>query len=894
MLTQPSIDATASFTELPLVVGDDQVVLRDGTFALTGTAETLTITRSEATAFGGHISATGNLSLIEEGLSADPMATLVIVGENLNPATVRPDFEGRLGLTLRVEVHSAADIDVVLDHLSGEFLGAPVNGLGSAHLRKGLVERVVLDLQSGRNRFELSGGVVPEFSGEFRLDAPEPATLWPGLEGTLKGTGRFTGTLEKPIASVRLDGAQFRFREFDLERIHVDGRIDADGELDWTAQASNARSGELNLGQLQLRIRGTLENHRLTAQMSDGAVDAQIEASGTWEGEGLTATIESALIDSDAAGSWALRAAAPAEWAADAWSIGAHCWSGHRPGTAPAELCTDGISWRYGRWNAAATVRHFPLATFEPWIGEDIRISGEADANLTVEWEQGSFLNAAVSWRQGKTRLSFPFADALGHEDEIATTLRDIQFTLTANENVATIEGNVAGDYGLTVYASASLDHPIGDPLGKGGQLTGTVDAQVPDIGELHSIIGQFLLTSSIGGALDTHAEISGTLAAPVIEGRADLRNGSAGIEIAGIELTDANLSISGQEGGSFAVDGSLRSGEGLVQIDGQIDWSAERGVFSNLRLTGNDFEVLHLPDQRVVIAPDIELSLDNDSVTLTGRVLVPEAGFVIHELGQSAVTTSADVVVHDEQQPDQQRTWGPRLVGSLDLLLGDNVTFSGFGIDTRLAGGLQLIETIDTPLTAEGSLQLVDGRYEMFGKELTIEQGSLNFYGPLDDPVLDVRAARQVRYEGRNIKVGIVLTGRISRQLDFVLFSDPPYSETDILSYLLVDRPASTTEGVDSTAISGAAVALGLQSLTQGVGEGLNLDEVGLEGAGGDDTAVVAGKRLSEDIYVRYRFGLFSRIGTLLIRYELGRGFSIEAGSGEQQTLDLLYSIDR
>ncbi|HHH76505.1 MAG TPA: hypothetical protein ENL03_05720, partial [Phycisphaerae bacterium] len=112
--------------------------------------------------------------------------------------------------------------------------------------------------------------------------------------------------------------------------------------------------------------------------------------------------------------------------------------------------------------------------------------------------------------------------------------------------------------------------------------------------------------------------------------------------------------------------------------------------------------------------------------------------------------------------------------------------------------------------------------------------------------------------------------------------------------SYLLVDRPASTADGVDGTAISGAAVAMGLQSLTQGAGEGLSLDEVGLEGAGGDDAAVVAGKRLSEDVYIRYTYGLFNRIGTLLIRYELGHGFSIEAGSGEQQTLDLLYSIDR
>ncbi len=889
VLTQPSINAMASFSELPLVIGDDQFVIRDGTLILSGTAETLTIERAEAMAFGGHIGATGTLKS-----KAGPMVALKIIGENLNPATVRPDLDGRLGFTLRVDALSATDIDVVLDHMSGEFLGTHVNGSGSARLHEGLVERVDLDLRSGRNQLELSAVSAPDFSGEWRLDTPELATLWPGLEGALEGTGRFSGTLEEPVAVIRLDGTQFRFGEFSLERIHVDGDVAANGELDWTAQVNNARSGELSLGQLQASVRGKLADHRLAARVSGGMVGAQIEARGAWDGEQLATTIESAVIDGGAAGAWTLRDAVQLEWAPDHGSIGQHCWMNRRPGLAPAELCTGGISMNDDRWIAAATLRHFPLATFEPWLPEDVRISGEADADLSIDWGQSPAPYANVSWRQEEMRLSFPLDDMSGTDDEVATTLRDIQFTLAANENVATIEGHATGDYGLTLLASASLD----DPLDQGGRLAGKVDAKIPDIGAFRPLIDRFMLTSSIGGELDVSAGISGTFATPVIEGRADLRGGSAGIVVAGIELADANLSIIGHQDGTVQLDGSVRSGEGLVRLDGQIDWSAERGVISNLRLTGNDFEALRLPDQRVVISPDVKLSLDDDNIVLTGRILVPEARFVIQELGRSAVATSADVVVHDELQPVQQRERMRQLVGSLDLQLGDDVTFSGFEIETRLAGGLQLNATAAAPLTAEGSLQLVDGHYGGFGKNkaLTIEQGSLGFHGPLDDPVLDVRASRQVRYEGRSIRAGVILSGQISRQLDFLFFSDPIYSESDVISFLLVDRPATTTEGVDSTAISSAALAMGMRSLlpNAGDGSGLGLDEVGLQGVGSEDTEVVAGKRFGDDLYVRYRFGLFSRIGTLLVRYDIGRGFSIEAGSGEQQTLDLLYSIDR
>ena len=623
-------------------------------------------------------------------------------------------------------------------------------------------------------------------------------------------------------------------------------------------------------------------------------VDAQMQARGAWEEARLNVLIESAVIDGGDAGAWALRAAVPALFQADDWSIDAHCWS-----NAPAEICTDGISRHGDRWIAAATLRHFPLATFDPWLGNDIRIRGEADADLAVDWPGGSVLKAGVSWHQGKTRLIYPGDPESGQQKEIATTLSEASITLTADDSGVTASGRATGDYGMTIMASAALD----GPLRADAPLVGRVDAQVPDIGELRLLANRFLLTSSLSGSLVVGADISGTLPEPVFKGRADLRDGSAGIELNGIELTDMNLSLVGSEiglqagetGTALTVEGSVRSGEGLVRISGLVDWSGERGIFSNLRLTGNDFEILRLPNQRIVIAPDIDLVLDEKRVAISGRLLVPEARFVMQELGRSAVSVSQDVVVHEEQQKGQRRALVPKLVGTLDLQLGDDVSFAGFGIETHLAGGLKLVETVDTPLTAEGRLQLVDGSYEIFGKILTIEQGSLNFYGPLDDPVLDVRAARRVRYQGQNIRVGVLVSGRISRQLDFLLFSDPVNSDADILSYMLSDRPATTSD-VDSAAISGAAISLGLSQLSvmQQVSAGLNLDEVGLADAGGEEASVVAGKKISDDIYVRYTYGLFNRIGTFLIRYEIGRGFSIEAGSGAQQTLDLMYWIDR
>ena len=66
------------------------------------------------------------------------------------------------------------------------------------------------------------------------------------------------------------------------------------------------------------------------------------------------------------------------------------------------------------------------------------------------------------------------------------------------------------------------------------------------------------------------------------------------------------------------------------------------------------------------------------------------------------------------------------------------------------------------------------------------------------------------------------------------------------------------------------------------------------MEGGTLDETEMVAGKQLGSDLYVRFAYGLFNRIGTVLARYKIGRNLSIEAASGEDQSLDLIYSVEK
>jgi translocation and assembly module TamB len=77
-------------------------------------------------------------------------------------------------------------------------------------------------------------------------------------------------------------------------------------------------------------------------------------------------------------------------------------------------------------------------------------------------------------------------------------------------------------------------------------------------------------------------------------------------------------------------------------------------------------------------------------------------------------------------------------------------------------------------------------------------------------------------------------------------------------------------------------------------IGETLRLDDFTIRNTDTDAGALMAGKYLSPNLYLRYSYGLFNRIGGLLLRYRITDRLSIETQSGEQKSMDLLYTVEK
>jgi translocation and assembly module TamB len=321
----------------------------------------------------------------------------------------------------------------------------------------------------------------------------------------------------------------------------------------------------------------------------------------------------------------------------------------------------------------------------------------------------------------------------------------------------------------------------------------------------------------------------------------------------------------------------------------------------ADIQVKGKNFRVINTPETQVDASPNLTITLSENRVHVGGEVVIPNAQITLKTLPESAVNASGDqVIVTSEEPATAGETAGREMYASVRTILGDNVNFNGFGLKARIQGNILAVEKPGEPTTGSGELKIVDGEYRAYGQGLVIEKGRILFSGgPINQPGLDVRAVRRPK-EG--ISVGVQVRGHL-RQPDFKLFSDPSMTQGNQLSYLILGRPMSETSGGEGSALSQAALALGLKggnAVAQKIGGKLGLDHFGVEAseagaeANPENASFVVGKYLSPKLYVSYGLGLFDPITTLRVKYTIGRHWKlVSESSSEASGGDLIYTIE-
>ncbi|MDP2245714.1 translocation/assembly module TamB domain-containing protein [Pseudomonas sp.] len=720
-----------------------------------------------------------------------------------------------------------------------------------------------LALRLGDNRIDGSGELNQRLSGQLRLNLPRLGQLWPQLQGQVEGQLDLAGTLQAPQGQLSLQGQRLSYIEQRLQRLQLDAALDSAQQARVELDVQGILVGETELGRLTASGQGDQRQQRLQLKLAGPLLQSALAFAGNldkgaWRGHLSSGEVQSGGQD------WRLQQPASLQRLANGQlTVGAHCWR-----SGAASLCGEDQ-----RLLPEPRLRYrlsdFPLDSLAQWLPKDLAWQGllnaEVHLDLPVAGPSGRVVLDAGSgiWRIRDQSQWLDFAyDSLRLESQLSPQKIDTQIQL---------RGPKIGELRL----QARLDpRPASKTLAGDFRLTGL------DL----ALARPFLpMVEHLAGRLDGSGSLSGSLLAPHINGRLQLREGelSGGQLPITVEALQLDATIAGE---SLQLSGGWRSGEqGQASLAGELTWSA--GLLGELRLRGSRLPVNIEPYAQLEVDPDLSLRIAAEQLSIAGKILIPRGKIVIRELPPSTVKVSDDALIVGSESLEQQPV---AIAMDIDVEVGqERLSFSGFGLNADLAGRVHVGNDLDT----RGELNLNNGRYRAYGQRLTIRRARLLFAGPIDQPYLDVEAIRRVD----TVVAGLRLSGN-AEQPTTEVFSEPAMSQQQALSYLVLGRPLGQSSG-ENNMLAQAALAMGLAgsaSVTGSVAQALGITDFQLDSEGsGVSTSVVASGSLSERLSLRYGVGVFEPANTIALRYELSKRLYLEAASGLASSLDLFYRRD-
>lgn len=836
-----------------------------------GSLEGLSEFAAQLDSAGGQLALAGSLSW-QPGFTAT--AQLELAG--FNPSIIHPALSGRIGGTSGIAWDAGGTLSLSALELNGQLNGSDFAARGEVAYRSRALSCRNCVVHVGANRLSLEGQADEQsLALDVELHAPALNELWPGLAGSIEARGHLAGTPALPQFKGTLDGRALRFADWSAGQVSIDSRGSSPQALDLDFTLNSLAFTEREFGSVKGKARGAPKDFELSLDWAFGQAGALAEMQIRPSARGIEGLLRSATVTESFSGAWKLQSQAGFEMDAHAARVDAMDWR-----SPQGRLQLQHFSRAGGDLTVAATLDDWPLGVFSPLLPSGYSIGGSAHAALDLGLRSGQW-RGSVQWRQSDTVLRVEQVN----REVVNIRVPRVELGAELADGGAVLNALLSIDPGVSGSLELRLEH-----LSRDTPLEAVLELQGEDWAWVPAIVPQL---DQVAGRVSARFLASGPLDAPVLSGSMQWRDGALAVPALNVLFTDIELNVAGAPGGAATLSGTARAGGGELALNGTLENLTQESRSVNLKLQGDTAELLNWPDYRVWTSPDLTIGGSSEGWTVNGVLRVPRAEIAVQELEQDAVRPSPDVIIVGAE-PSQDVP--VQYSGEVRLVLGDSVHVQALGLDTRLEGALLLRQPRGRPLQAEGRVTLTDGTFEAYDRKLTIEEGSLTFTGPLDNPLVDVRAVRTIEAFSGPITAGIHLTGR-ALSLNSTIYSEPAMAEAEALSYLVLGQPLSQATSSEGSQLSNAALGLGLRQanrITDQLGRSVGLDQLTLAGDGGDGTALVAGKQLNERLYARYAYGVFSRLGTLLLRYRLSQRLTLEAGTGENQSIDLLYTVEK
>lgn len=432
---------------------------------------------------------------------------------------------------------------------------------------------------------------------------------------------------------------------------------------------------------------------------------------------------------------------------------------------------------------------------------------------------------------------------------------------------------------------------------------------------------------NNLKGQLLASLMVKGTVSNTQIDSKISLSKTSFSLPKLGIDLNNLQINAQGKRN-TWEATGSVASAGHHLLITGKGNLSSK--FVADLKLEGNDFPLMKTNEYQIHISPNVNLHLTPTTQVLSGTILVPYAEIKPQTFNNS-ISLPEDVVYKHKEKASSSPSMGSM---DIDIEMGKEVAINVKGLKGHLDGTLHVKQAAQGSINAYGELSVNKGTYKAYGQDLTIQQGELIFTGgPINNPGINLRAAKKIKSTpttfssssqlldfnsnnqqdvtfGETMTLGVEVTGRLTHP-KIQLFSDPAtLSQADILSMLVLGRPANQANKAGGqlllTAISSMSLGSNtnslrlLEQLKQSAGIDFNVQTNTnynqATNTASDSTAFVVGKSLSKRLYLSYNIGLSQTDTNILtLRYILNKFFSIQVSNSDTSSaIDILYTSNK
>lgn len=851
---------------------------------------------------------------------------------------------------------SAANWRLIISQLNiqGELRGLKLDTQGTVDFDGKQWKTSNINIALGANQISLKGKAGKNLALEWNINAPLLNQIDPRMNGSIISTGFFNGSISdisditaitningtnitsnkiersktQPKMQMKAEINQFSWNEYSAEKVVLNLNSKLSNNYQLVLDAAYLQLFGQRFSNINVKGDGSIAQHHITGVVQSpthGSLEFNLDSgwkNKVWQGKWRNISIALKKIPR-----WYLSSSSAMEADATHFELGRLCLTtgtnvavetksilnqnllphsdaannaskltgqpAHESNVITQEspqICMiskwDKASGLLGSINAVA----IPLRQAQTWVKPEVTLAGVVDAQLLFKTAPKQPFATEMHMQTRNAQLIYQFQ---GGNTEIYS-LKQGKFDVTLKNNQ--MDSLFSMDWGKYGTINAQNKYTLKDK-----KIQGSVSASLPDLAPLESLLPTL---NDVHGSANAAVNIAGTIDSPQVTGNITIANGSATMPTLGLELKEISLQIMSQQANLIQLDGELLSGDGRLKLKGSLNnmgaenWHAQGNIF------GDSIRIIQQTQLSATISPNLTFTANKQAINLKGSTEIPWARTAIKALPESATRVSKDVIILDSPHYAAQ-TKAPKYMipfyTNVILYFGNDVRFKGFGLDGQLSGKINVLKEENRQTFTTGFVAVNNGIYKAYGQELSIERGRLIFQGPYDNPGLDIRAIRTIQpatSAGQGLTAGLEIGGTLQRPKSTVFANPAQENDSKAMALLVTGKAMDELSPGDAYAIVSAMSSLGVEnesSITSDIAKFFRLDEITIKADKGlDQSALWMGKYLTPRLFVRYVVGLFDQAFTLGMRYQITNKLRVEVESGQTQSVDVIYKIER